>query len=216
MAQAPQASLHKTRLEWFPKDTTVASFQAIQTTCEAVMALLRQSYRSDLIEERLNLRFEVYSTEDFKNHMTAGVSLFLYRVYLNANQRAPVRKTGDDVAKRPLLPLDLHFFLTVWAQQASLQHTILGWAMRTLEDHSVMPASLLNGARPGVFNDDETVEIVAGQLTNEELMRIWDDLGAEYRLSAPYIARVVRIESLIEVSAGAPVRRREFGYGVVE
>src|SRR5262245_42740329 len=194
----------------------MADFRAIYTTCAAVVRLLEESYHPDLIEPQLNLRFEVYSTDDFKNHMVAGVSLFLYRVYVNTSQRTPLGKTNNGIARRPQLPLDLHFFLTVWAQQASLQHTILGWAMRTLEDHSVLPASLLNGIRQGVFHDDETVEIVAGQLTNEELMRIWDDLGTEYRLSVPYVARVVRIESLIDVSAEAPVRRREFGYGVVE
>jgi Pvc16 N-terminal domain len=194
----------------------VASFQAIHATCEAVMTLLRQSYRPDLIEEQLNLLFQVYSTENFKTHMSAGVSLFLYRVYINANQRAPFSVPREGEPNRPLLPLDLHFFLTVWAQEASLQHTILGWAMRTLEDHSVMPASLLNAPHRGVFNDDETVEIVAGQLNNEELMRIWDDLGTEYRLSVPYVARVVRVRSLVDRAGGGVVKRRDFGLGVLE
>ena len=194
----------------------MASFQAIHATCEAVMTLLRQSYRPDLIEERLNLLFEVYSTENFTTHMNAGVSLFLYRVYINANQRAPFAVAREGEPKRPLLPLDLHFLLTVWAPQASLQHTILGWAMRTLEDHSVMPASLLNAPHPGVFNDGETVEIVAGQLNNEELMRLWDDLGTEYRLSVPYVARVIRVRSLADRAEGGIVKRRDFNFGVLE
>lgn len=78
-----------------------------------------------------------------------------------------------------------------------------------------MPAALLNGVRPDVFREDEMVEVVAGQLTNEELMRIWDDLSAEYRLSVPYIARVIRIESSLEISAGPIVNQRQLEYGVV-
>lgn len=193
----------------------MADIHAIQTSCDSVVRLLQESYRSDLIEPQLNLQFEVYGTEDFKNHMASGVSLFLYRVYVNQNQRAPLVRAADGQTRRPSLPLDLHFFLTVWAAKASLQHAILGWAMRSLEDRPVLPASLLNGVRRNVFRDDETVEIVAGQLTNEELMRIWDDLPAEYHLSVPYIARVVRIESSLEVSPDSLVRQRQLEYGAV-
>ena len=193
----------------------MADIHAIQTTCDAVVRLLQESYRADLIEPQLNLQFEVYSTEDFKNHMASGVSLFLYRVYVNQNQRTPVVRASDSRTRRPSLPLDLHFFLTVWGAKASLQHAILGWAMRVLEDGPVVPASLLNGVRRNVFRDDETVEVVAGQLTNEELMRIWDDLPTEYRLSVPYIARIVRIESAIEVSPPSVVRQRYLEYGAV-
>lgn len=193
----------------------MADFHGIQASCDAIMRLLQESYRPDLIEPMLNLQFEVYGTEDFKNHMAQGVSLFLYRVYVNATQRAPLTRSADGQFRRQLLPLDLHFFLTVWGPKASLQHAILGWTMRVLEDTPILPASLLNGVRAGVFRDDETVEVVSGQLTNEELMRIWDDLGTEYQLSVPYVARVVRIESMQEVSEGEPVRQRRLEYGVL-
>jgi len=193
----------------------MADIHAIQTTCDAVMRMLQESYRSDLIEPQLNLQFDVYSTEDFKNHMTAGVSLFLYRVYVSQNQRTPMIRMSDGKARRPLLPLDLHFFLTVWATKASLQHAILGWAMRILEDRPVIQAPVLNGVRRNVFREDETVEVVSGQLTNEELMRIWDDLPAEYHLSVPYVARVIRIESSLEVSPDSLVQQRQLEYGAV-
>lgn len=193
----------------------MARLHAIQTGCEAIVRLLQESYRPDLLEPNLVLRFEVYTTDDFKNHMVAGVSLFLYRVYVNTSQRTPLGKVDGGVIRRPQLPLDLHLLLTVWAQQASLQHAVLGWAMRTMEDHPILPAALLNGVRAGVFRDDETLEVVPGQLSNEELMRLWDDLGTEYRLSVPYVARVVRIESTQESSTGAPVRRRDFDFRAV-
>ncbi|HST50383.1 MAG TPA: DUF4255 domain-containing protein [Pyrinomonadaceae bacterium] len=191
----------------------MADYHAIQATCDAVARLMQESYRPDLIEPLLNLQFEVYGTEDFKNHMAQGVSLFLYRVHFNETQRSPLTKDTDGRVRRQMLPLDLHFFLTVWGPKASLQHAILGWAMRTLEDTPILPASLLNGVRAGVFRDDETIEVVAGTITNEELMRIWDDLGTEYQLSVPYVARVVKIESMREISQGEPVRQRQLEYG---
>lgn len=194
----------------------MADFHAIQVTCDAVMRLLQESYRPDLIEPSSSLQFDVYATGDFKDHMAQGVSLFLYRVHVNPTQRSPLVKDPVGNVRRQLLPLDLHFFLTVWAPKASLQHAILGWAMRVLEDTPVLPSSLLNGVREETFRGDETVELVAGQLTNEELMRIWDDLGTEYQLSVPYVARVVRIESLAGLSEGEPVTRRQFEYGALK
>jgi Pvc16 N-terminal domain len=191
----------------------LADYHAIQAACDAVMRLMQESYRPDLVEPMLNLQFEVYGTADFKDHMAQGVSLFLYRVHLNQTQRSPLTKLADGRLRRQMLPLDLHFFLTVWGPKASLQHAILGWAMRVLEDTPVLPASLLNGVRAGVFRDDETVEVIPGEITNEELMRIWDDLGAEYQLSVPYVARVLKIESVQEVAEGEPVMQRRLEYG---
>lgn len=180
------------------------------------MRLLQESYGPDLIEPSTHLQFEVYGTEDFKNHMAQGVSLFLYRVHVNATQRSPLVKDPQGNLRRQMLPLDLHLFLTVWAPKASLQHAILGWAMRVLEDTPVLTSPLLNGVRADTFRGDETVEVAAGQIPNEELMRIWDDLGTEYQLSVPYIARVVRIESMREASEGVPVSQRRFEYGALK
>jgi hypothetical protein len=194
----------------------LADFHAIQVTCDAVMRLLQESYSPDVIEPATHLQFDVYGTGDFKNHMAQGVSLFLYRVHLNGTQRSPMMKDPAGNMRRQLLPLDLHFFITVWAPRPSLQHAILGWTMRLLEDTPVLTSALLNGVRPDTFRGDETVEVVAGQLTNEELMRIWDDLDAEYQLSVPYVARVVRVESMLEESEGRAVGQRRFQYGVLK
>jgi hypothetical protein len=194
----------------------LADFHAIQVTCDAVVRLLQESYQPDLLGPSIPLQFEVYGTGDFNSHMAQGVSLFLYRVHVNATQRSPLVKNPEGKVRRQLLPLDLHFFITVWAPKASLQHAILGWVMRVLEDTPVITSALLNGVRADTFRGDETIEIVAGQLSNEEFMRIWDDLGTEYQLSVPYVARVVRIESLQETSEGELVRQRRFEYGALK
>ena len=77
--------------------------------------------------------------------------------------------------------------------------------MRTLEDFSNLPPSLLNRVPGANFATDETVEIVPGQLTNEEMMHIWDKLDADYQLSVPYVARIIRITTQQrETGEGAP------------
>lgn len=166
-----------------------------------------------------NPEFAVYLSGSFKENrrMEEGVSLFLYRVYVNASQRGA--KQRDPATNRivlPALPLELHFFLTVWATDATTQHDLIGWMMRTLEDFSTLPASLLNRVSGANFAADETVELIPGQLTNEELMRIWDDLDADYQLSVPYVARVIRVSSQREAGEGAPVTRRDLEIGTPE
>ena len=60
--------------------------------------------------------------------------------------------------------------------------------MRTLEDNPILPAGLLNAIEPGIFRNDETVEICLAELRTEDLLRIWDVLGLNlYQLSVPYI-----------------------------
>jgi hypothetical protein len=180
----------------------MADYRAISAVAETVLQFLRSNYNpADFDQE---LEFKVYTAKDFSKPINAGVSLFLYRIFPNGAQRTPPGRIGPDGRRYPpLLPLDLHMLLTVWGREASLQHTIAGWLMRTLEDQPIYPASLLNATSPGVFRPDETVELTLTELTNEDLLRIWDTLVQNvYQLSVPYVARVVRIESSRPVAEG--------------
>jgi hypothetical protein len=173
----------------------VADYRAVATVTEAVLQLLRSNYvPADFDQE---LEFKVFTAKDFTKPLNAGVSLFLYRIFPNGVQRTPPGRLTSEGRRAPsLLPLDLHMLLTVWGREASLQHTIAGWMMRVLEDQPVFPAGLLNAVSAGVFRPDETVEVLLTELTNEDLLRIWDTLVQNvYQLSVPYVARVVRIES---------------------
>jgi hypothetical protein len=180
----------------------MADYRAVATVTEAVLQLLRSNYRPEDFGQELE--FKVFTAKDFTKPLSAGVSLFLYRIFPNGVQRTPPSRPAPDGRRFPsLLPLDLHLLLTVWGKEASLQHTIAGWMMRVLEDHPIFPAALLNAVTPGVFRADETVELSLTELTNEDLLRIWDTLVQNvYQLSVPYVARMVRIESPRPISEG--------------
>ncbi len=194
----------------------MATYRAVEASCEAVMRLLQQAWRRDLFENR-DLLFQVYQTQDFATPMSTGVSLFLYRVTVNTIQRTPVPRPGPKGRqRRPQLPLDLHFLLTPWADHSSLAQAILGWMMRTIEDTAILPAGLLNAVTDGVFDDDETVEIVVGQMTNEEMFRIWDVLPRDYQISIPYTARIVRIDSNLDLNEAGPVLTKDLDFGVLK
>jgi hypothetical protein len=93
------------------------------------------------------------------------------------------------------LPLDLHFLLTPWAANAEYEMRILGSAMRCLEEAPVLSGPLLDTTHGAEFTPEEAIQIVPGDLGPDGIMRIWDTLDVDYRLSVPYLVRIVRLES---------------------
>lgn len=193
----------------------MANYHAIRATGEAIIRLLEQSWDQATMFNGANLDFQVYHTRQFQQRpVRTGLSLFLYNVQINANQRIPPgrpKPNGDP--RPPQLPLDLHFMLTPWADEASLQHEILGWAMRILEDNAILSTGVLNTPTDTVFGPDETIEVIGGYLSIEDMLRIWDGIPGDFQVSVPYIARVVRIDSEREVVRGGPVLTRELDFG---
>lgn len=175
----------------------MADFRAIRAVGESLMGLLESSYRSQDFND-IVADFRMFTSRDFTNNaITNGASLFMYRVYCNANNRTPIGRLGADGNRLDSeLPLDLHFLITVWGGEASYQYELAGWIMRVIEDTPTLPAAVLNSTTPNVFRSDETIDITHAELKTEDLFRIWDVLGVNaYQLSIPYLARVVGIES---------------------
>jgi hypothetical protein len=192
----------------------MAGFRAITAVSDAIVHLLESQYSPADFDDA-SLQFKVYLARDFTNTpMDAGVSVFLYRIYPNGTYRTPPGRLGPDGRRqRPMLPIDMHLLLTAWAKDASLQHAIAGWMMRTLEDTPSLPPGLLNHRYPGTFQPDETVELCLTELTTEELFRIWEVIVSNaYQISVPYVARNVRIESIQRLYQGEPVQERVMDY----
>lgn len=189
----------------------MATYQAIGSVAEAVARLLEQTWQPALLNG-IELQFGVYQGKDFSAPMDAGVSVFVYQVGVNKVQRT--LPPADPTHRRPL-PLDIHLLLTAWAQDASAEHDILGWAMRVIDDNPILSSGFLNAAIPDVFRPEETVELVPAELTNDEVFQLWQVLPNSLQLSAPYVARVIRVESSLTIPQGGPVLVRELAYGTL-
>jgi len=190
----------------------MATFQAIGSVAEAVSRLLEQAWQASLLNG-MQLQFEVYQGKNFQTPMEAGVSVFVYQVSVNKVQRT--LPPADPQHRRPL-PLDIWLLLTAWGKDASAEHAILGWAMRAIDDNPILSAGFLNAFIPGVFRPEETVELAAGDLTNDEVFQLWQVLPNSLQLSVPYVARVVRVESTLTVPLAMPVTARELEFGTVQ
>lgn len=194
----------------------MATQRGIEVACQAVVELLRDNYVPAAFNRPLD--FQVLSSGGFAQAPDAGVTLFLYRLVVNEAHRTPPGRRGDDGQRRhSQLPLDAHLILTAWAPQPSLQQSIAGWMMRTMDDHRVIPHGLLDRLTPGVFREDEAVEVVLGDIVTEDLLHLWELLGSDnYEISVPYVLRNIRIESERELVGAAPVQERIADYGVVD
>ena len=121
-----------------------------------------------------------------------ALSILLYRVDFNKTTRAGWSSIGSKDG-RSHLPLDLHYLLTAWATNADHEHRIIGRSMQVLEELGALSGPLLHPE--GDWLPDETVQLYLEDMATDDLMRTFDSLTCDFRLSIPYIARVVVVSS---------------------
>lgn len=136
------------------------------------------------------------------------VTLFLFRITQNEYLRTRPRPSSAADTEAPL-SVDLHYLMTAWADNALAEHTVLSWAMLQLHMHPVLDSSSLSSE--GGWTSGDIIHVIPAELSNEELMRIWDLLLPKFRLSVSYIARVIRIDRDRYTSA-RPVVEKDFSY----
>jgi hypothetical protein len=119
------------------------------------------------------------------------VSIYLYSVEPNAVMRAAWGGVGS-VDGRSHLPLDLHFLLTAWADNAQYEYRILGAALECLDTTPILTGPLLYPTAD--WYDGDAIQVVPEHLETDTVLRLFDSLEAPFRLSMPYVARVVRID----------------------
>lgn len=131
-----------------------------------------------------------------------ALSILLYRVDFNKAVRA-AWSAASERDGRAHLGLDLHYLITPWAENAIDEHKILGRAMQCLETTPILTGPLLHSS--GEWDAGESLQLVLGEVSSEDVMRMFDSLPTDYRLSVPYIARVMRLDGLVAEPAGPVV-----------
>ena len=193
----------------------MGTFQAIAATGQAMLGLLSDAVPRDQFP---NAQFELYQMSNFQQPMEEGISLFLYRIAANTSRRNLPPTTGPDGRRfRPPIPVDLYYILTAWAPTAVRQQRLLGWTIRMFEDVPILPTGLLNnyGPEPEIFKQGETVEIVLDSLTLQDLNNFWGVSKSSLQLSVGYVARMLHIQSSMQITEYKEVQTREFGVGKV-
>ncbi|MDQ6829299.1 MAG: DUF4255 domain-containing protein [Gemmatimonadota bacterium] len=136
-------------------------------------------------------------TEDFRDNGSGHLaqpclSIFLYRIDFNKTMRAAWSAVGSQDG-RGHLPLDLHYMLTPWATDPEFEHRIIGRAMQALETTPILSGPLLTPG--GSWAPGEGIQVTLEDVPTEWVMRTFDSLPTDFKLSVAYVARVTRIDS---------------------
>jgi hypothetical protein len=176
----------------------MANLSSIAAAGRSLERLLNQAFAEPPVPvPTRNSRAFLIRTEDFDQTSNQSIiqrpalSIFLYRVDFNKTMRAAWAGVGY-LDGRARLPLDLHFLLTPWGQNAEDEHAILGRAMQCLDSTPILSGPLLHSS--GEWLTNEAVNVVMDEISTEAVMRTFDSLPTDYRISVPYIARVVRLD----------------------
>jgi len=190
----------------------MANVKSIHSVCNSIIQFLHNVYEAypvpngdpgATMQDEYPCTFRVLSSGELEPGADFGtsLSLYLYRVLINEHVRSQPLVRGSGDAALPL-SVDLHFLVSVWADSAAAEQTICAWAMHQLHQHPIMDISSLT--EEGGWRNDDVVQIIPAELSNEDLMRVWDALAPDYRLSLSYIARVIRIDPQ-DSETGLPV-----------
>jgi hypothetical protein len=189
----------------------LSTYRAIAATSKAILGLLEDACPRT---EFPHADFQLYHNSNFEKPMPEGISLYLYRVAINGSVRNMPPRLGPDGRRfRPSLPVDLYYLLTAWAEKVEQQQRLLGWSIRMLEDTPILPAGVLNDRmEKETFRPEETVELIYEPLSLQDWAAVWDKLKPKIQTSMTYVARLIAIESNVELSDGALIQTREFKF----
>lgn len=196
----------------------MANIAAIRSVGTSLAEYLDRSYQVAEFPQNMNkpnCTFEVVSGVEFDeaadpDNSGASVRIFLYHVSVDPHLRNSGRVMAPDMVSPPL-SVALHYLFTFWSNSAENEHLVLGWTMLHLQATPLLDATVLSAEAR--WTAEEIVQLIPEELSTSDMMRIWDTLKPDYRLSLGYVARVVRIEP-DEIPEQRAVVATRFNYAV--
>lgn len=178
----------------------MAGFEGIAGAGKSIERLLNAAFAEEQPVPGKRTRAILVRTTDFEQDNvkliigTSALTIFIYRADFNKTMRAAWSAVGSQDG-RGRLAVDLHLLLTAWAENAEFELRIIGRAMQAIETTPMLNGPLLDPITEWAPN--ESVQLVLEDISTEAVMRTFDSLPTDYRLSVPYIARIIRIDSRV-------------------
>jgi hypothetical protein len=178
----------------------MARFTGIAAAGLSVERMLDRCFVEDAPVASSRTRAVLVRTDDFRTTgpgasttlRRPALSVFLYRVDFNKTMRAAWSAVGS-IDGRGHLPLDLHFLLTPWASNAEDEARVLGRALECIEATPILTGPLLHPT--GDWSPGDSLQLMMEEMSTEEVMRTFDSLPVDYRLSVPFVGRIVRLDT---------------------
>lgn len=170
----------------------MATVSAIHAITSGIAQVLSRSYQLRPVTG-LTCKFEPMGMSDFKklDGQDSKVSILLYRVSHNEHMRNRPPSTLPTGKPVPLT-VNLHMLVTVWADSALKEQSLIAWTLRELHMRPVMDKSVF--AEIGGFGANDLVTMFPEELTLDDLSKLWQVLVPPLRPSLGYVARNVMID----------------------
>jgi Pvc16 N-terminal domain len=120
-----------------------------------------------------------------------AVSVYCYRVCVDRETR-PGWSAVASVDGIPRIPLRMHLMIAAWDTVVESEMEWLGLAAQVIEGEGILTGPLLHPT--GDWEPGDAVQIVPDDIALESMSEAFQALTTDYRLSMPYIARVIRID----------------------
>ncbi|MEU6183290.1 DUF4255 domain-containing protein [Streptomyces coeruleorubidus] len=149
------------------------------------------------------------------------ITVFLYQVTPNTSQRntdLPTRAADGTLVRRAAAPLDLHYLISAYGEEAELVgQRLIGSVVRTLHEIPVLPKDIIElaGERAHLSGSNlaeaaQRVRFTPTVMDIDETSKLWGMLHqTPYTLSVVYQAALVFIDGREIPVPGKPVERPE-------
>jgi len=170
----------------------MADFTSIAAVSSSIVRYLDFCFRERQPITGRSTSVRLVRTEDLNRETSTlitvpSLSVYLYRVDFNKTMRAAwSARTNYDGESH--LPLDLHFLLVAWGENADHEQRIIGRALQCMDNTPIFSGPLLDPITNWKAN--ESIQVCLEELSTEDLMRTFDSLPLDYKLSIPYVARI--------------------------
>jgi Pvc16 N-terminal domain len=197
----------------------MSNFRAIATVTATLQRALQAAIQSDVAGATVST---VRPAEGTNTHLpTTGVNLYLYQVSQNphrSNLDLPTRRSAGDLVQRPQIALDLHYLMSFYGDDLSLEpQRLLGSTMAFLHSQPMITRSQIEAvvadsskaflAQSDLADQPELVRFTPLTISLEELSRLWSVLlQVQYVLSVAYKASVVLVERQLTPQPVLPAR----------
>jgi hypothetical protein len=124
------------------------------------------------------------------------LTVFLYEIAEDptSRNRPPVRSLPPEpsTTRKPPMALLLRYLITPWAGNQLTQHQMIGCALQTFYDDSIIDGDELVGSLAG---GTDVLQVTLTPLTLDQKSWVWYAIQKPYRLSLNYEIRVVNLDS---------------------
>jgi hypothetical protein len=193
----------------------MASFRGVHGAMLALESYLQGALPAEWQQGTINARATLLRSADMGRALNGNlVGLYLHRVTVDPHGRnrplAPVNPASP--GRDPELPVNLHFLLIANGSSPAIEADLLAWGMATLANQTQLDLSQVGDSDAG-WGRTETVTISPVEMSDEDLMRLWDRFEAAYTLCVPYVLRSVRVRLAAAPAEGPDVSTRAISVG---